>query len=401
LNGSQLVEVNFGEESVLRQDRYSIRTAPQWVGPALEDLALAHQQMSIECNSATDNPLVNLKGEMLHGGNFQAMAVTSAMEKTRRAMHTLGRMQFSQCLEIINPATSRGLPPNLVAEDPSTSYIFKGTDISLAALQSELGLLSNPINHVQTADMGNQSLNSLALISARYTHVSNDILSQMSAAQLVALCQALDLRAMVIGFFDSFQSTFSDLLQQHWVDTLCVPPSTDTLDNVCENLRKKLWTQLRKSFDMTVSMDLNNRFIVMSQHLHTVFMCDETVHWGRSNGESPVKAMASFCSTLASSMGNAWRIYRDAYYIHGEASPHLGQAARKMYHFIRREVGVPFLHTKKLSTPVLPSDSPCDMKAPTVGSYTAMVYRAIRDGSMTRTIADLIRPITCPKTGDE
>jgi phenylalanine ammonia-lyase len=125
------------------------------------------------------------------------------MEKARQGLEGIGRMLFSQCTEIINPTTSRGLPPNLVAEDPSISMIFKGTDLAIAALAAELGFLSHPVNHVQTAEMGNQSLNSLALISARYVHTANEVLSQLMATHLVALCQALDLRAMHFYFLEN------------------------------------------------------------------------------------------------------------------------------------------------------------------------------------------------------
>ena len=80
LKDSKLVCENDGMDGALRQDRYSIRTASQWLGPSLEDLVLANQQISIECNSATDNPLIDPDGKVLHGGNFQAKAVTSAIE---------------------------------------------------------------------------------------------------------------------------------------------------------------------------------------------------------------------------------------------------------------------------------------------------------------------------------
>lgn len=104
LDGSQLIQDPDGtEEGSLRQDRYSIRTASQWIGPVLEDLLLAHQQVTIECNSVTDNPLTDGK-RMLHGGNFQAKAITSAMEKTRLALQSIGRMLFTQCTELINPS---------------------------------------------------------------------------------------------------------------------------------------------------------------------------------------------------------------------------------------------------------------------------------------------------------
>ena len=173
LAGSQLVHRHDGrEEASLRQDRYSIRTASQWIGPVLEDLLLAHQQVLIEINSVTDNPLVDIANKrMLHGGNFQAKDITSAMEKVRQGCETLGRMLTVQCTELINPTTNRGLPPNLVVDEPSESFIWKGTDIMIAALQSELGFLANPVgSHVQSAEMGNQALNSCLFIVIKRSH---------------------------------------------------------------------------------------------------------------------------------------------------------------------------------------------------------------------------------------
>ena len=165
LKNSKLVYRNDGSEaSSLRQDRYSIRTASQWIGPVLEDLLLAHQQVTIGINSVTDNPLFDTSSSrMLHGGNFQARAVTSAMEKVRQGLQSLGRMLSVQCTKLINPATNGGLPPNFVVDEPSESFLWKGVDIMVDALQSELGFLANPVgSHVQTAEMGNQALNSLA-----------------------------------------------------------------------------------------------------------------------------------------------------------------------------------------------------------------------------------------------
>ncbi|KAK6199095.1 hypothetical protein LQW54_010077 [Pestalotiopsis sp. IQ-011] len=197
LSGSRIINnEEYIASGTLRQDRYSVRTASQWIGPVLEDFQLAYAQISVELNSVTDNPLIERKTQrILHGGNFQAKAVTSAVEKLRAGLQSLGRMLFSQCTELINPSTNNGLPPNLVADDPATSFLFKGTDIMAAALTSELGFLANNVgSHVQTAEMGNQGINSLALISSRYTLKAVDTFSQLTAAHLVALCQAIDLR---------------------------------------------------------------------------------------------------------------------------------------------------------------------------------------------------------------
>ena len=111
-------------------------------------------------HTATDNPLVDGEtGEVHHGGNFQAMAVTNAMEKTRLALHHIGKLLFAQSTELMNPAMNRGLPPNLAATDPSINYHTKGIDIHTAAYVGELGFLSNPVStHVQSAEMHNQAV---------------------------------------------------------------------------------------------------------------------------------------------------------------------------------------------------------------------------------------------------
>ena len=72
---------------------------------------------------------------------------------------------------------------------------MQGVDTALAAYTSELDSLANPMtNHVLSAEMHNQSINSMALVSARRTRESLEILKLIVASSLVALCQALDLR---------------------------------------------------------------------------------------------------------------------------------------------------------------------------------------------------------------
>jgi phenylalanine ammonia-lyase len=169
------------DQGELRQDRYPLRTAPQFLGPQIEDILASMNSIQIECNSstftcdncstplsdvlhlrlvATDNPLVDSEtNEVHHGGNFQAMAVTNAMEKTRLALHHIGKLMFAQSAELVNPAMNRGLPPSLAATDPSLNYHGKGIDIAAAAYVSELGYLANPVStHIQSAEMHNQAV---------------------------------------------------------------------------------------------------------------------------------------------------------------------------------------------------------------------------------------------------
>ncbi|KAJ4402341.1 hypothetical protein N0V85_005329 [Neurospora sp. IMI 360204] len=186
----------------LAQDRYALRTAPQWIGPQLEDLELATKQVQTELNSTTDNPLIDpSSGFIHHGGNFQAMALTSAMEKTMLALQNLGRLLYAQSSELLNNMTNKGLPPNLSADEPSRSYTCKGFDVNMAAYMAELAYLAKPISsHVQVTEMNNQSVNSCALVAARYALEAVEVVSLMAATYIYVLCQALDLRVLHLEF---------------------------------------------------------------------------------------------------------------------------------------------------------------------------------------------------------
>ena len=66
----------------LKQDRYALRTAPQWLGPTVETLTESVRRLNVELNSANDNPLIDHRtGEMLHCGNFQGLSITVAMDQ--------------------------------------------------------------------------------------------------------------------------------------------------------------------------------------------------------------------------------------------------------------------------------------------------------------------------------
>ncbi|KAJ5395321.1 uncharacterized protein N7487_009624 [Penicillium crustosum] len=283
LTGSQLLNRHDSRNvATLRQDRYSLRTASQWIGPVLEDFSLAYDQLTVELNSVTDNPLIDTEtGRVLHGGNFQARAVTSAVEKLRQGLQSIGRMLFTQCTEMINPATSWGLPPNLCSDDSNNSFLFKGLDVVVAALTSELGFLANPVgSHVQTAEMGNQALNSLALVSARYTLEAVDVLSQIASAHLLALCQALDLRTIEIE--------------------------------------------------------------------------------GRNYDDPP------------------------------NAMPYIGQASRRMYRFIRKDLGVPFLDEMHLASTEAATP---DGATPSIGLYNTQVYESIRSGRLYDVVLESLQEV--------
>jgi len=410
------------DEGVLRQDRYSLRTSPQWLGPQFEDIKRVEETIRIEVNSTTDNPLVEPpretggQGKIHHAGNFQALAVTNAMDHLRLSLSHLGRLMFVQLTEMINPAMNRGLPGNLSGGESALDFGCKGLDIAAASYAGELNALGGMnvgVGNV-SAEMHNQSLNSLALISARYTLTALEVSQLMAATHLFVVCQALDARAMYVEMRQLSAQVVRDVVRQEF--------ALSGADQLVDRIARKVLPQVYDTLDRTTGMDTAPRMAKVASEALSPLL--EALAW-LDHSTLDLGKLASFRTTLADRLVALLTELRCAYLGvsladvrkgrtgpataptpvfdisprgRTPASAFLAPRTRVLYEFVREDLGIGMHGADNLRgcvfgmrdemLPGLDAEEAVlgGSFDTTPGDKVAMIVEAIRDGRMARVL---------------
>lgn len=384
----------------LWQDRYSTRTSPQWIGPYLEDLLLARRQISVELNSTSDNPLVDAfekdgkaVGEVYSGGNFQAVVITSAMDKARLALQMMGRMLYSQVSEIINPSTNNGLEANLNASDRE-NFTMKGIDVNMAAYMSELAALAHPVSsHVVSAEMHNQGINSLALISARRTMEAVDLVFQMCACHIYVSCQAVELRASHQRFLTKLRTTLQGTAEDGVFSAFGLEETN------AERLAETLHSVIESSwYDHNIGC-WKDRLVPAADagiaHVTQFLTANEV--------DCPMSSLGVFQDRLQEALMSAAAptFYPNMAIRPIDVATKLGDGTSQVYTWVRSTLGIP-IHCGIDDDPLYASQegSPSKSKK-TIGSWVTMVYESLRGDMMDMVMEGMDGERRAPRTEEQ
>jgi histidine ammonia-lyase len=189
LDGSAILEAHRWCDKV--QDAYSLRCAPQVHGASRDLLDYVEYTVSVELNSATDNPLVLVDDDALvSNGNFHGQPLAFALDAMAMAVSELASISERRVERLVNPNLSDGLPAFLTTDGGLNSG-FMIPQYVAASLVSENKVLCHPA-----------SVDSIPTSAGQEDHVSMGNAAGLKAWQVLANCE----RALAIELLAGAQA---------------------------------------------------------------------------------------------------------------------------------------------------------------------------------------------------
>lgn len=156
------------------QDAYSLRCSPQVHGAGRDAFEHARRVLTIELNSATDNPMVFADGRVISGGNFHGAPIAAVFDYLTATVTDLASISERRLARMVDTSLS-GLPRFLV-DDAGLNSGFMMVQVSAAALVSECKTLSHPA-----------SVDSIPTSASQEDHVSMSTWAARKLARVVEL----------------------------------------------------------------------------------------------------------------------------------------------------------------------------------------------------------------------
>jgi histidine ammonia-lyase len=197
VDGSDLMT---GKEKVKVQDAYSMRSTPQVVGAARDQMRWTREQLEIEANGVSDNPIFLPEDQVvLTGANFQGTPVSMPIDHLGGAITMVCALSERRLNRLTNPALSVGLPAFLT----KGAGMFSGLMLSQYTADMQIveqKILSTPAYHQSIPAAADQEdFVSMGMNSALKTRKIMDVAWGVLGIEFFAAAQALDFRDYTFG----------------------------------------------------------------------------------------------------------------------------------------------------------------------------------------------------------
>jgi histidine ammonia-lyase len=172
LAGSKIRE-SHRESAHKVQDQYSLRCMPQVHGAVRDALQVGEQWLSIEMNSATDNPLVFPDDRILmSGGNFHGAPVSLCLDFLATAVCQLASISERRIALLMDSSQSE--LPMFLSRESGLHSGFMMAQVTAAALVSENKVLAHPA-----------SVDTIPTSANKEDHVSMGVTAALKLQQIV------------------------------------------------------------------------------------------------------------------------------------------------------------------------------------------------------------------------
>jgi len=223
---------------------------------------------------------------------------------------------------------------------------------------------------------------SLALISARQTLQSLEVLSILISSYIYTLCQALDLRAMQHEFNSGLETIVSEEFGTFFKSAMLEVGATQ--------IEKAVITQMKDSFEATSTMDAVERMKKVANSCSTQLLqffvnssFSDPAILATSLGSIP-QFQACVAQRLTTLLHNLRREYLRGGRGPAPASPYLNKT-RPVYEFVRKTLGIRMHGSENYHY----FANGLGEEDETVGQNVSLIHEAIRDGKMHSVVAQL------------
>lgn len=186
------------QESIFKdkvQEYYSIRCVPQILGPISDTIDSLGSVLENELNSASDNPIVDVKSQQVyHGGNFHGDYISLEMDKLKLVMTKMTMLAERQINYLMNAKINELLPPFVNLGKLGFNFGMQGVQFTATSTTAESQALSTSMyihsipNNNDNQDIVSMGTNA-ALLCSQIIENSFEVL----AIEFITLAQAIDI----------------------------------------------------------------------------------------------------------------------------------------------------------------------------------------------------------------